>query len=49
MFFINFKEVQKHIQVYFPEDDVQNLLNSKGPNSFYESVENRKSVVLFEK
>jgi phosphoadenosine phosphosulfate reductase len=33
----------KKIDVYFPNaDDVQNLLNVKGPNSFYESVENRK-------
>jgi len=34
---------QKKIEVYFPErDDVENLVSSKGPFSFYESIENRK-------
>ena len=36
------KKYQKEIKVYFPEaSEVENLLNQKGPNSFYESVENR--------
>ena len=31
------------IEVYFPrQESVQELLLAKGPNSFYESVENRK-------
>ncbi len=33
----------KKIEVYFPNaTDVENMLSEKGPNSFYESVENRK-------
>ena len=33
----------KSIKVYFPEaDDVEKLLNEKGPISFYNSIENRK-------
>jgi phosphoadenosine phosphosulfate reductase len=33
----------KKIDVYFPNaNDVENMLNEKGPNSFYASVENRK-------
>src|SRR6187431_901394 len=37
------KKYKKHIEVYFPEAaSVENLLKQKGPNSFYESVENRK-------
>ncbi|MFB0910383.1 MAG: phosphoadenylyl-sulfate reductase [Flavobacterium sp.] len=44
------KKYKKHIQVYFPEaTDVQNLLNAKGPNSFYESVENRKECCFIRK
>jgi phosphoadenosine phosphosulfate reductase len=32
-----------NIKTYFPETTaVEELVNSKGPNSFYESVENRK-------
>jgi len=34
---------KKEIEVFFPDNmDVQNLVNIKGPNSFYESVANRK-------
>lgn len=34
---------KKQIKAYFPNtDDVENLLQKKGPFSFYESVENRK-------
>jgi phosphoadenosine phosphosulfate reductase len=44
------KKYKKHIEVYFPEAaDVQNLLNAKGPNSFYESVENRKECCFIRK
>jgi phosphoadenosine phosphosulfate reductase len=44
------KKYKKHIAVYFPETiDVQNLLNQKGPNSFYESVENRKECCFIRK
>lgn len=41
---------KKQIEVYFPEATaVQNLLNEKGPNSFYESVENRKECCFIRK
>jgi phosphoadenosine phosphosulfate reductase len=44
------KKYKKHIEVYFPETtDVQDLLNQKGPNSFYESVENRKDCCFIRK
>jgi phosphoadenosine phosphosulfate reductase len=44
------KKYNKHIEVYFPETEaVQNLLNAKGPNSFYESVENRKECCFIRK
>jgi phosphoadenosine phosphosulfate reductase len=44
------KKYKKHIEVYFPEAAaVQNLLNEKGPNSFYESVENRKDCCFIRK
>lgn len=33
----------KEIKTYYPDkEDVENLLDSKGPVSFYESIENRK-------
>jgi phosphoadenosine phosphosulfate reductase len=45
--FIKRKEVQSHIEVYFPEATaVQNLLNAKGPNSFMSRLKIEKSVVL---
>ena len=41
---------KRHIEVYFPEaSDVQDLVNAKGPNSFYESVENRKECCFIRK
>ncbi|AOW08340.1 phosphoadenylyl-sulfate reductase [Flavobacterium gilvum] len=47
------KTVKKYkvaIQAYFPDaNDVENLLNKKGPNSFYESVENRKECCFIRK
>ncbi|PIF60886.1 phosphoadenylyl-sulfate reductase [Flavobacterium sp. 11] len=44
------KKYKKEIKVYFPEaSEVQNLLNQKGPNSFYESVENRKECCFIRK
>ena len=37
------KKYKVNIQTLYPEtSQVENLLNTKGPNSFYESVENRK-------
>lgn len=37
------KRYNKTIETFFPDpDDVENLLNEKGPYSFYKSVENRK-------
>lgn len=44
------KKYKKEIKVYFPEAAaVENLLNQKGPNSFYESVENRKECCFIRK
>ncbi|MCC9071920.1 phosphoadenylyl-sulfate reductase [Flavobacterium sp. F-65] len=44
------KKYKKHIEVYFPEATaVENLLKTKGPNSFYESVENRKECCFIRK
>ena len=38
------------IKTYFPEATaVEELLNQKGPNSFYESVENRKECCFIRK
>lgn len=38
------------IKVYFPESRaVEELLNEKGPNSFYESVDNRKECCFIRK
>ena len=37
------KKYKKEIKVFFPEAaSVEKLLETKGPNSFYDSVENRK-------
>ncbi len=37
------KRYKKYIKAYFPDkEDVEKLLQEKGPFSFYESVENRK-------
>ena len=44
------KKYKKKIKVYFPEASaVENLLQTKGPNSFYESVENRKECCYIRK
>ena len=44
------KKYKKEIKVYFPEAvAVEKLLNKKGPNSFYESVENRKECCFIRK
>lgn len=44
------KKYKKHIEVYFPEAAaVENLLQTKGPNSFYDSVENRKECCFIRK
>ena len=44
------KKYKKEIKVYFPvASEVENLLNQKGPNSFYESVENRKECCFIRK
>ena len=44
------KKYKKHIEVYFPDTiAVENLLNKKGPNSFYDSVENRKECCYIRK
>ncbi|MBF4514850.1 phosphoadenylyl-sulfate reductase [Flavobacterium sp. ANB] len=44
------KKYKKQIEVYFPEAAaVENLLKQKGPNSFYESVENRKECCFIRK
>ena len=44
------KKYKKEIKVYFPEATaVENLLQTKGPNSFYESVENRKECCFIRK
>jgi phosphoadenosine phosphosulfate reductase len=44
------KKYKIDIKTYFPEASaVENLLNTKGPNSFYESVENRKECCFIRK
>ena len=44
------KKYKKEIKVYFPEADaVEKLLEAKGPNSFYDSVENRKECCFIRK
>jgi phosphoadenosine phosphosulfate reductase len=44
------KKYQIDIKTYFPETSaVEELLNEKGPNSFYESVENRKECCFIRK
>ena len=44
------KKYKVGIQTFFPETiQVENLLNIKGPNSFYESVENRKECCFIRK
>ena len=44
------KKYKKEIKVYFPETlAVEKLLETKGPNSFYDSVENRKECCYIRK
>jgi phosphoadenosine phosphosulfate reductase len=44
------KKYKKDIKVYFPEAAaVEKLLEIKGPNSFYDSVENRKECCFIRK
>jgi phosphoadenosine phosphosulfate reductase len=44
------KKYKKDIKVYFPEATaVEKLLETKGPNSFYDSVENRKECCFIRK
>lgn len=44
------KKYKIDIKTYFPEAAaVEELLNTKGPNSFYESVENRKECCFIRK
>ena len=44
------KKYKIEIKTYFPEANaVEDLLNKKGPNSFYESVENRKECCFIRK
>jgi phosphoadenosine phosphosulfate reductase len=44
------KKYKKQIEVYFPEATaVESLLKEKGPNSFYDSVENRKECCFIRK
>lgn len=44
------KKYQIDIKTYFPDTTaVEKLLNTKGPNSFYESVENRKECCFIRK
>ena len=44
------KKYKKPIEVFFPEAaSVENLLKEKGPNSFYDSVENRKECCFIRK
>jgi len=41
---------QQAIHAYYPQADLlQNMVNAKGPNSFYESVENRKECCYLRK
>jgi phosphoadenosine phosphosulfate reductase len=38
------EKYQTHIKAYYPnQDELQEFIEAKGPNSFYESVENRKA------
>jgi phosphoadenosine phosphosulfate reductase len=44
------KKYKKEIKVYFPEASaVEKVLETKGPNSFYDSVENRKECCFIRK
>lgn len=44
------KKYKKEIEIFFPEkDNVQKMVNSKGINLFYDSIENRKSCCYIRK
>ncbi len=44
------KKYKKEIKVFFPEASaVEKLLEEKGPNSFYDSIENRKECCFIRK
>ena len=44
------KKYKLDFKTYFPEAiEIENLLNLKGPNSFYESIENRKECCFIRK
>ncbi|TDM00114.1 MAG: phosphoadenylyl-sulfate reductase [Flavobacteriaceae bacterium] len=44
------KKYNLEIKSYFPQaSDIENLLNTKGPNSFFDSVENRKECCFLRK
>ena len=50
VFYKTLKKYKIDIKTYFPDTAaVENLLNQKGPNSFYESVENRKECCFIRK
>jgi phosphoadenosine phosphosulfate reductase len=50
VFHQTFKKYRVDIKTYFPDAHaVEALLNKKGPNSFYESVENRKECCFIRK
>lgn len=47
---LTLERYQKTIETYFPQPAaIQNLLATKGPNSFYQSVENRKECCYIRK
>jgi len=44
------KKYRRNIEVFFPQhDQIEHLLKIKGPNSFYESIENRKECCAIRK
>jgi len=44
------EKYQTHIKAYYPnQDKLQEFIEAKGPNSFYESVENRKGCCYIRK
>ncbi|WP_396167906.1 phosphoadenylyl-sulfate reductase [Flavobacterium sp.] len=50
VFYKTLKKYKKEIKVFFPEAaSVEKLLETKGPNSFYDSVENRKECCFIRK
>lgn len=50
VFYKTVKKYKTEIKTYFPDTAaVETLLNQKGPNSFYDSVENRKECCFIRK